>query len=152
MAVVLCVRSLWKGYAAGVRGCSARVSVLRGLSLAVDGGERVLVVGDRGSGKTTLLHCIAGLRRPDAGTIHPDPVASAHRPVALFDDGEWQSDPTHVAAGPGAALFFARAPDAHARGVDRVLLLRDGRLTELDLAFRSRRVAEAALTEGVALR
>ena len=35
MAVVLEVRDLWKGYAAGVQGCSARVWVLRGAALAL---------------------------------------------------------------------------------------------------------------------
>ena len=37
--------------------------------LAVGGGERVAVVGPSGSGKTTLLHLIAGIARPDAGSV-----------------------------------------------------------------------------------
>jgi nitrate/nitrite transport system ATP-binding protein len=43
--------------------------VLSGLNLSVERGEFVAIVGYSGSGKTTLLSLIAGLQRPDAGTI-----------------------------------------------------------------------------------
>src|SRR4051812_42746540 len=69
MPVVLRARALWKSYAAGVAGCSARVWVLKGASLEVEQGECVAILGARGSGTTTLLHCLAGLRRTDAGCI-----------------------------------------------------------------------------------
>ena len=39
------------------------------LSLEVGRGERVCVLGPSGSGKTTLLHLVAGVVRPDAGTV-----------------------------------------------------------------------------------
>ena len=39
------------------------------LSLEVGQGERVAVLGPSGSGKTTLLHLVAGVVRPDAGTV-----------------------------------------------------------------------------------
>jgi ABC-type multidrug transport system ATPase subunit len=32
------------------------------------------VLGARGAGTTTLLYCLAGLRRPDAGTVETDLV------------------------------------------------------------------------------
>jgi ABC-type nitrate/sulfonate/bicarbonate transport system ATPase subunit len=43
--------------------------VFDGLDLDVARGERVAVLGASGCGKSTLLRCIAGLERPDAGTI-----------------------------------------------------------------------------------
>jgi heme exporter protein A len=42
------------------------------LDFAVDAGEALLVRGDNGAGKTTLLRVLAGLLRPDEGTIEID--------------------------------------------------------------------------------
>ncbi|HLI42892.1 MAG TPA: ABC transporter ATP-binding protein [Acidimicrobiales bacterium] len=43
--------------------------VLEGLDLEVPDGSVTAVLGESGSGKTTLLRMVAGLERPDAGTI-----------------------------------------------------------------------------------
>ncbi|WP_163591337.1 ATP-binding cassette domain-containing protein, partial [Klebsiella pneumoniae] len=48
---------------------AARVHVLRGVSLEVGRGEAVGLVGPSGSGKSTLLMVMAGLERPDSGSI-----------------------------------------------------------------------------------
>lgn len=46
-----------------------RIEVLRGISLAVNYGEAVFLCGASGAGKTTLLYTLAGLERPEAGTV-----------------------------------------------------------------------------------
>ncbi len=47
----------------------AKVHVLRGVSLRVDEGEIVSVVGPNAAGKTTTLRTIAGLKAPSSGTV-----------------------------------------------------------------------------------
>jgi ABC-2 type transport system ATP-binding protein len=42
---------------------------LRGVSLSAYRGELVAVIGPNGAGKTTLLSILAGIQRPDSGTI-----------------------------------------------------------------------------------
>ncbi len=46
-----------------------RIEVLRGVSLGVEQGETVFLVGASGAGKTTLLYTLAGLERPESGTV-----------------------------------------------------------------------------------
>ena len=154
MSNAIVVRNLWKSYSAGVRGCSARVWVLRGCSLLVQQGERVGVVGARASGKSTLLQCLAGDRRPDAG--HVEVAASIRRPplgisgpevfsgrrtpneLWLLDDDEHAFLHTCVA---GSLIVFTGDAARVSSGVDRLLLLRDGHLTPITRLV-ARRVAE----------
>jgi phospholipid/cholesterol/gamma-HCH transport system ATP-binding protein len=48
--------------------------VLDHVSLHVDRGETLVVVGGSGAGKSTLIRQIVGLERPDSGTIHIDGI------------------------------------------------------------------------------
>ncbi|MBR0786063.1 ABC-F family ATP-binding cassette domain-containing protein [Bradyrhizobium iriomotense] len=60
--------------------------VLRDLSLAIVGPERVALVGPNGSGKTTLLRLIAGELRPFSGTVRVKPdFALFDQKVSLLD-------------------------------------------------------------------
>ena len=58
-------------------------AVLAGVSLSLEAGEAVAVVGPSGSGKSTLLNLAAGLDVPDSGTVAVD-----GRDVAALDDDE----------------------------------------------------------------
>jgi lipoprotein-releasing system ATP-binding protein len=58
-----------------------RLQVLRDLSLSVEPGQMVAIMGASGVGKSTLLHLLGGLDRPDAGTI----VVGGHEITAMPD-------------------------------------------------------------------
>ncbi|WP_157006836.1 ABC transporter ATP-binding protein [Agromyces laixinhei] len=55
--------------ASGLSKSFGQSHALAGVDLHVRTGEAVAIMGASGSGKTTLLHCLAGITRPDAGTV-----------------------------------------------------------------------------------
>ena len=57
--------------------------VLRGITLAVRRGERIVICGPSGSGKSTLLRCINGLARHQRGRVVLDGAEIRHDPRSL---------------------------------------------------------------------
>lgn len=76
------IRDLRKSY--------GHVEALRGVSLEVESGSLVALLGPTGAGKTTTLKCIAGVEKPDAGDILFDGESILNVPA-------WRRD---------AAMFF----------------------------------------------
>jgi energy-coupling factor transporter ATP-binding protein EcfA2 len=56
--------------------------ILRGVSLEVNPGEFVAVMGDNGSGKTTFLQCLLGLLKPEQGRVEVLGHDTRHTPVS----------------------------------------------------------------------
>src|SRR5205814_4862196 len=61
----LVARDLKRSFRVGPR----RIEVLRGISMEVQRSEAVFLVGASGAGKTTLIYTLAGLERPEEGTV-----------------------------------------------------------------------------------
>lgn len=59
------VRNITKFYGSG----ESRFQVLKGISLKIEDGDFLVILGASGSGKSTLLNTISGLERPDGGNI-----------------------------------------------------------------------------------
>ena len=77
---------------AGINVFYGRVQALRGVSLSIESGEIVALIGSNGAGKTTTLRTISGLNHPTTGRV-------------VFDGREITALPAHdvVRAGIGHA-------------------------------------------------
>ncbi|MCE9609412.1 MAG: ABC transporter ATP-binding protein [Chthoniobacter sp.] len=62
---LLVARDLRRSFKIGSR----TIEVLRGISTEIARGEAVFLCGASGAGKTTLLYTLAGLERPESGTV-----------------------------------------------------------------------------------
>jgi branched-chain amino acid transport system ATP-binding protein len=84
LALSLAIEGLDAGYGA--------VKALRGVTLQVDAGETVALLGTNGNGKSTLMKCVTGLVRPERGRISLTVDGTAHdltklSPEAIVDLG-----------------------------------------------------------------
>src|SRR4051794_22990365 len=66
-----------------LQGAAGAVDILRGISLAINHGETVALVGPSGSGKSSLMMVIAGIERPSAGRV----VVAGQDLAALDENG-----------------------------------------------------------------
>jgi len=60
----------------------AQIQALRGVSLFVDQGEAVALIGANGAGKSTLMKCVMGLVACESGFVRLDGEDLARRPVS----------------------------------------------------------------------
>jgi ATP-binding cassette subfamily F protein uup len=91
--------------------------LLAGVSLGVDAGDRIGVVGLNGGGKTTLLEVLAGLQPPDAGRVSQ---ARGLRAAVLTQRTELPTRATighAVLSGLGVTAEHEWAADPRVRGV-----------------------------------
>ena len=80
---ILRLNHLTKVYGSG----DTAVTALDGVSLTVEAGEFVAIVGSSGSGKSTMLHMIGGVDRPTSGTVYlngQDVFARSDEQLAVF--------------------------------------------------------------------
>jgi ATP-binding cassette subfamily F protein uup len=91
--------------------------LLAGVSLGIDAGDRIGVVGLNGGGKTTLLEVLAGLQPPDAGRVSH---ARGLRAAVLTQRTELPAGATvghAVLSGLGVSAEHEWAADPRVRGV-----------------------------------
>ena len=80
------------------------------VSLKVEGGERIALIGDNGTGKSTLIKMIVGELYPDEGRIKTGPqVKEAYLPqIVHFDHPDWNLVENMMAAKRGLSAQSAR--------------------------------------------
>ncbi len=65
MASILSFKNVFKGFGQGAE----RTEVLKDINLEIDDGEFIAILGFSGTGKSTLMNMVAGLEKPDRGSV-----------------------------------------------------------------------------------
>lgn len=76
-------KEITKSYGSG----ESRFEVLKGISLKINDGDFIVILGASGSGKSTLLNVLSGLESPDGGSVFyggTDIAALPDRELTLF--------------------------------------------------------------------
>jgi len=102
----------------GVCAGYGRTDVLRDVSLHVDAGEVVSLIGSNGAGKSTLLKAVVGLVTPSAGQVVFDghavtgcrPEKLVSRGIALVPEGRLLFGPLSVADNLALGTYATRGP------------------------------------------
>ncbi len=102
------------------------VLALQDLSVRVDEGQCLVLLGRNGAGKTTALRCMAGVLGPTAGTVRVDGIDAA-------------DDPAGVRARVG---LMPEVPGLYERMSARAYLDHFGAIYDLEPALRCRRIEE----------
>jgi len=125
-------------------------SVLRGIDLYVPAGQFVAIVGRSGCGKSTLLRLIAGLERPDAGTIGFDEETRAQDIRVMFQEPRllpWAGVLANVEVGLGGDR---KSVDAKARAAQALVEVGlDGKRSEWPAALSGGQKQRVALARAL---
>jgi branched-chain amino acid transport system ATP-binding protein len=107
------------------------IHALKGISLTVEEGEIVTLIGANGAGKTTTLRSISGLLQPRQGTIHLDGEDLAdfkahevvYKRVAMVPEGRGVFARLTVAENLDMGAFSRTDKDGISRDLERVFKL-----------------------------
>jgi ABC-2 type transport system ATP-binding protein len=135
MTVTLAAEGLVKRYGDRV--------ALRGVSLSAKPGELVAIIGPNGAGKTTLLSILAGIQRPDGGsiTVAPAGIGWVPQQAAVYNKLTVEENLSLFARlehcpDPGATVdHMLELSDLRERATDQVGTLSGGNKQRVNIAI-----------------
>lgn len=77
MIFTIVVKDVFYSYPSGI-------DALKGVSMTLNKGEVVIIMGENGAGKTTLIKCLNGLIKPESGKVLVDGLDTKYFPVATL--------------------------------------------------------------------